>query len=69
MQSHDGIHLKNTLVCVYVLTVLLYFTQCGLPGGIDYGLLALVKFGVIEKLTEKKINRLLNLVVRTLKTI
>ena len=37
---------------------------CGIPGGIDYLLLVLVKYDIIEKMTEKKINRFLNLLVR-----
>ncbi len=38
--------------------------MCGVPGGIDYFLLTLVKYECIQKLTEKRINRWLNLVVR-----
>merc|ERR1711916_331415 len=38
--------------------------MCGLPGGIDYFLLALVKLKLIASLTEKRINVLLNLVIR-----
>lgn len=36
------------------------FFMCGLPGGIDYMLLFLCKIGRIEKITEKKINVILN---------
>ena len=39
-------------------------TMCGIPGGIDYLLLFLVKYNIIDKFTEKRINRLLNLVLR-----
>lgn len=38
--------------------------MCGIPGGIDYLLLFLVKYNIIDKLTEKNINRWLNLVIR-----
>tara|TARA_Y100000114_G_C11715122_1_gene305535 strand:+ start:158 stop:682 length:525 start_codon:yes stop_codon:yes gene_type:complete len=37
---------------------------CGIPGGIDYFLLILVKYNIIEKIKEKQINRFLNLLVR-----
>ena len=40
------------------------FVMCGLPGGIDYLLLFLVKYSCIEKITEKYINRWLNLLIR-----
>lgn len=40
------------------------FFVCGLPGGIDYALLFLVKQGVIEKAQEKSINRFLNMWIR-----
>jgi hypothetical protein len=36
------------------------FFMCGLPGGIDYLLLFLVKIGKIKKITEKNINVYLN---------
>ena len=38
--------------------------MCGLPGGLDYFLLILVKYCYIDKITEKWINRWLNLLVR-----
>ena len=38
--------------------------MCGIPGGIDYLLLFLVKRNILEKMTEKKINRYLNLLIR-----
>lgn len=41
--------------CLYV---------CGLPGGIDYFLLFLVKQGHMEKRTEKRLNRFLNMWIR-----
>lgn len=34
--------------------------MCGLPGGIDYVLLALTKYGIINRMREKKINTFLN---------
>ena len=37
---------------------------CGIPGGIDYVLLSLVKFNFMGKMKEKKINRFLNLLIR-----
>lgn len=40
------------------------FVMCGLPGGLDYLLLAFVKYNWIDKLTEKKINGWLNLLIR-----
>ena len=40
------------------------FYICGLPGGIDYILLCLVKHGKINKLTEKKYNSYLNNYIR-----
>lgn len=42
-----------------------FFFICGLPGGIDYLLLVLVKQRIIKPLTEKKYNRILNLWCRT----
>ena len=38
--------------------------MCGIPGGIDYLLLVLMKYEIIFKQTEKRINRLLNLLIR-----
>lgn len=40
------------------------FIMCGLPGGIDYILLVLYKYSLINKLTEKYWNRWLNLLIR-----
>ena len=47
-----------------LLSSLSNFTLCGLPGGIDYLLLILLKYNIINKITEKKINRFLNLLIR-----
>lgn len=41
-------------------TNFLIFFICGLPGGLDYLMLAAVKHGYIEKISEKRINKLLN---------
>ena len=40
------------------------FFMCGLPGGIDYLMLTLNDFGYLSRLTEKRINRLLNMYIR-----
>lgn len=37
----------------------------GLPGGIDYFLLLLVKYGYLDRLTEKRINSKLNIYIRS----
>lgn len=54
--------------CFYVETITisnynLFFTT-GLPGGIDYVLLAMMKMGKLDKITEKKINSKLNVWIR-----
>lgn len=41
-------------------TNFLIFFICGLPGGLDYLMLAAVKHGYINKISEKRINKLLN---------
>tara|TARA_B100000900_G_C20474086_1_gene672630 strand:+ start:87 stop:407 length:321 start_codon:yes stop_codon:yes gene_type:complete len=43
---------------------LVYFFSSGLPGGIDYLLLTLVKNNKINRLTEKNINSYLNVYIR-----
>ncbi len=43
----------------YSTNFLLFFI-CGLPGGLDYLMLAAVKHGYIKKISEKRINKLLN---------
>lgn len=40
------------------------FFICGLPGGIDYAMLALAKYGIIDRLTQKKICVKLNMYIR-----
>jgi hypothetical protein len=42
----------------------LFFTT-GLPGGIDYALLFLVRNNVLESMTEKRINRFCNVWIRS----
>ena len=69
----DWIHhivMCSILTASYVFTTtvsitnyLLFFLS-GLPGGIDYVLLSLVKAGKMDKLTEKKINSKLNIWIR-----
>ena len=43
----------------YATNFLIFFI-CGLPGGLDYLMLAAVKHGYIQKISEKRINKLLN---------
>jgi hypothetical protein len=38
--------------------------MCGIPGAVDYALLAGVKIGAVPKLTEKRVNAMLNLLLR-----
>lgn len=56
-----GVGLLNK--CGNILAAINFF-MCGLPGGIDYILLVLIKYNLISKLTEKYINRWLNLLIR-----
>lgn len=44
---------------------LLAFFICGLPGGLDYLLLVLVKHGTVDRLTEKKWNARINVWMRS----
>lgn len=46
-----------------ILNLMLFF-MCGLPGGIDYLLLALVKYKLMDSITEKGINVYLNMWIR-----
>ncbi len=39
-------------------------SMCGIPGGIDYFMLFLVKLNLLDKMNEKFINRYLNLIIR-----
>ena len=45
-------------------TNFLIFFICGLPGGLDYIMLALVKHNYLAKITEKRINKFLNVWMR-----
>ena len=67
--------LHHILMCLFALPLCIIidcgsltgyslFFLTGLPGGIDYFLLFLVKNNIINKFTEKKINRYLNLWIR-----
>lgn len=47
-----------------ILVNYIVFFQCGLPGGIDYLLLSLTRYGYLDKLVEKKINMYLNMWIR-----
>ena len=38
--------------------------MCGLPGGLDYAMLVGVKEGWLDRLTEKRVNRMMNLTLR-----
>lgn len=40
------------------------FFMCGLPGGIDYLMLSINDLGIIDRMTEKRINRYLNMYLR-----
>lgn len=51
--------------CWGVWANLLSFFISGLPGGIDYFLLALVKTGFLDSMTEKKVNVSLNMWIRS----
>ena len=65
-------HLLMVFICIplgifinkgYIMLHALFFIN-GLPGGIDYLLLFLVRNNIIERLTEKRINTLLNVWIR-----
>lgn len=57
--------LLPTFWCPYPpLTNSIIFVTNGLPGGIDYFLLILVKEGIINRVTEKRINSKLNIWIR-----
>mgnify|MGYP004280387799 CR=1 FL=1 len=49
--------------CGDILAAINFF-MCGLPGGLDYLLLVFLKYNLISKITEKYINRWLNLLIR-----
>jgi len=69
----DWIH--HTVSCILIVVLIIYYLKgqilnyiaffvCGLPGGIDYFLLALCKYNKIDRLTEKHINCKLNIYCR-----
>ena len=73
MDMVDWLH--HLISCLFVGLVSLVFLKsplinykmfflCGLPGGIDYYLLALGKYGVVDRMTEKRINLYLNMWIR-----
>jgi hypothetical protein len=72
MTKMDAFHHYLFVFCVSPLTILysgkglsmLCFFSCGLPGGIDYFLLSLVKYEKIHYLTEKNLNSYLNAYIR-----
>lgn len=73
LSTEDWIHHIVSSLLVPLIGIFLPFgtvsslsniAMCGLPGGIDYFLLFLVKMNVIHRMTEKKINRFLNLLLR-----
>lgn len=43
---------------------LVNFFMCGLPGALDYCMLVAVKYGWMDRLSEKNINRFINLLLR-----
>ena len=55
---------SNHLVNYGPLANLYFFFVCGLPGGIDYFLLGLVKCGRLAAMEEKRLNSTINLWVR-----
>ena len=60
-----GLNVAIGIGCPFGRTVALSnFAMCGLPGGIDYFLLILVKLKFLAPMWEKRLNRFLNLVIR-----
>lgn len=47
----------------HIINLMIFFI-CGLPGGIDYYLLSLKKYGMIDSMTEKYYNTILNMWIR-----
>jgi hypothetical protein len=52
----DQRHLSTTLLAWTRTVNAVNFFICGLPGGLDYFLLSLVKLGLIDKIVEKRAN-------------
>ncbi len=65
---HHGLSVFVPILLVpnikYKFNSLYYFTLSGLPGGLDYFALSLVKYDYISKLKEKQISSLLNTYIR-----
>jgi hypothetical protein len=57
--GYSSLLIGNTYLVNYIL-----FFLCGLPGGIDYYLLTLEKYNIINKIVEKRINVYLNICIR-----
>ena len=73
LTTEDVIHHSVNAGIVVVLAVLIPWgnmvdlsnlAMCGLPGGIDYAMLYLVKVGSMDRMTEKRYNRFLNIGIR-----
>ena len=73
MSIIDWIHhmvscmLVGFLSMFYIKGLIINYTLffiCGVPGGIDFLLLALNKYGLVDRMTEKKINVFLNMWIR-----
>jgi len=67
---HHGLMIGVALpLCVlydtHTLIGMTFFFTTGLPGGIDYVMLALVKNGRMDRMVEKRINTLLNVWIRS----
>ena len=65
---HHGATFYMTILCKMYHNGIIYhfvsFFMCGLPGGIDYMMLFMVKIGLMRPLTEKYINTILNAWIR-----
>lgn len=70
----DWIHhvvMMSVVLCTFIMpeTIKLCNAVCvfmnGLPGGIDYGLMSLVRSGKLDHITEKKVNSFLNVYIRS----
>jgi hypothetical protein len=55
----------GTFLDSHTLTAFSLFFTTGLPGGIDYALLFGVRNGWVDRMTEKKVNRALNVWIRS----
>lgn len=72
MKTIDKIHhipavLANLIMCLYPagsIENFTFFFMMGLPGMLDYTMLVLVKYNLLESITEKKYNAILNMTVR-----